>query len=98
MRGNSQEVSQCAHTYLYKLWYGHGQRLQCRSEYSGKGVRTYPGAQGNILFRGGGKCFWTDCLYSSLLTEDEQVCWMKEEPPVLEPGECQNATQEAVKP
>ena len=47
----------------------------------------YPGAQGNIRFAG--KRFWTDCLYSSLPTEDEQVGWMKEEPPSIYGGECQ---------
>ena len=51
----------------------------------------YPGAQGNILF--GGKRFWTDCLYSPLLTEDGQAGWLKEEPPVFEAGECQYPPQ-----
>ncbi len=51
----------------------------------------YPGAQGNIRF--GGKRFWTDCLYSSLPTEDEQAGWMKEEPPVIHAGECQCQSQ-----
>src|SRR6266566_2657095 len=64
-------------------------RPQCRPEYSGKGFSMYPGAQGNILFFGGGKRFWTDCLYSSLPTEDEQAGWLKEEPPVIYAGECQ---------
>ena len=37
----------------------------------------------------GGKRFWTDCLYSSIQTDDEQAGWMKEEPPVIYAGECQ---------
>jgi putative transposase len=46
-----------------------------------KARAMYPGAQGNIRFAG--KRFWTDCLYSSLPTEDGQAGWMKEEPPVF---------------
>jgi len=33
--------------------------------------------------QGGGKRFWTDCLYSPLQTEDGQAGWLKEEPPVF---------------
>jgi len=54
-----------------------------------KAEAGYPGAQRNILFFGGGKRFWTDCLSSSLPTEDEQAGWLKEEPPVIYAGECQ---------
>src|SRR6266566_1552657 len=89
MRSNGEEVSQCAHTHLYKLWCGPGQRSECCIEYSGKGPRMYPGAQGNILFFGGGKRFWTDCLYSHAQTGYEQAGWMKEEPPSIYGGECQ---------
>jgi hypothetical protein len=32
------------------------------------------------------KRFWTDCLYSSLQTEDEQTGWLKEEPPSFMAG------------
>ena len=89
MWGHGEEVSQRTNPHLYKLWRGPGQRSQCCSEYIGKGVRVYPGAQGNVLFFGGGKRFWTDCLYSSLPTEDEQAGWMKEESPGASFGECQ---------
>ena|SRR5437016_175823 len=87
MWNTGEEVSECAHPHLYKLWCGLGERSQCSPQYPGKGTSLYPGAQGNIRFAG--KRFWTDCLYSSLPTEDEQAGWMKEEPPSIYGGECQ---------
>jgi hypothetical protein len=53
--------------------------------------RPYPGAQGNVRtpVRGtgnAGKRFWTVYLYSPLPVEDEQVGWMKEEPPSFMAG------------
>ena len=58
-------------------------------QHPGKSFSMYPGAQGNILFFGGGKRFWTDCLYSYTQTGYEQAGWMKEEPPSMYGGECQ---------
>ena len=52
MWGDGQEVSLSTYPHLYKLWCGLRQRSQCRAEYPGKGIRTYPGAQGNVLFAG----------------------------------------------
>ncbi len=48
----------------------------------------YRGAHGNGR-AGLVKRFWTDCLYSSLPTEDEQAGWMKEEPPSIYGRGCQ---------
>src|SRR2546430_17367603 len=85
-----EEVAECAYPQLYSLWRSTGQRSQCCEEHPGKGISLYPGAQGNIRFAG--KRFWTDCLYSSLPTEDEQAGWLKEEPPSIYGGSVRSFT------
>jgi hypothetical protein len=68
-----------------------------QAEYLGTGIRPYPGAQGNVRtpVRGtgnAGKRFWTVYLYSPLPAEDEQVGWMKEEPPSFMAGSVRRVT------
>jgi hypothetical protein len=64
------------------LWVGAGSGSQCRAQHLSESM-PYRWAIGNGYPSAGTERFWTGYRYSSIREDNEQVGWLKEEPPRL---------------
>jgi hypothetical protein len=76
------EESLGAHACVSRLRAGARSGSQCGAHHLSQGM-PYRWAIGNGYLSAGTQRFWTDYLYASFREDNEQVGWLKEEPPCL---------------